>query len=584
MAKQPDIATKQGPLAGRRFWIAGGLLALLLVLGGLIFNVARPINGLHSWGDAHLNSFAKAHVRYGLGYTKGYWVWAVGDPPPQPARRYLDHPQLLSLVNGAFMAVLGVNDWSLRVVRLLLSVVTLLLLLKLFRGLVDDATALLAGSLSVVFPITWYFGYGWYEFPIGIFAMWCYLAYLGELKDTQSRPWHLWVLGAMLFLAIQMSWVGFFFAFGIGVHYVARCIYRRQRPRWRVPILIAAAAGASIALVFLHLIVGRGGDWEALYNIYKWRAEALRTAKEAFEWGKWFVRLGHLLVMDYTWPVLLVAALHAVYHCAGRIRQFLHRKAGREGPAVPRLIPHFWLFLLVPLSQQVLLKGALWHHQYWLQPLTPLIALAAASGIRAVWDRWPKANVAVAALVVLLITQCAIGAKYYFEIIQHPLPKIRMLQQLRDGTRPDQALLAWAPLVYLDDASQRWPKHSLFVVEEHPAKGRHYRPQIAWYLDREIVGAPDIRVLLGSPSQDPQEQLKQIVAGIQAKAATGKFRFYLMPDSRQLAPLINVLSQQYEVALNVPAVRAEPPVWPDMGMPMNRGSRAYIAFDLTRRR
>jgi len=49
--------------------------------------ITRPYCGLHDWHFAHQAWDARNHVKYGLGYTKGYRTSVVGNPPPA-------HPQL----------------------------------------------------------------------------------------------------------------------------------------------------------------------------------------------------------------------------------------------------------------------------------------------------------------------------------------------------------------------------------------------------------------------------------------------------------------------------------------------------------
>jgi hypothetical protein len=44
--------------------------------------ITRPYCGLHDWHFAHLAWDARSHVKYGLGYTRGYRTPVVGDPPP----------------------------------------------------------------------------------------------------------------------------------------------------------------------------------------------------------------------------------------------------------------------------------------------------------------------------------------------------------------------------------------------------------------------------------------------------------------------------------------------------------------------
>jgi hypothetical protein len=86
-----------------------------------------------------------------------------------------------------------------------------------------------------------------------------------------------------------------------------------------------------------------------------------------------------------------------------------------------------------------------------------------------------------------------------------------MFDTLQQKIPPDKALLSFED----------------FIVNQHPAKGAFYRPEIAWHLDREIVQARSI----------PE---------IQNYAKTGRYPYYLAPAVNELAPLINQLQKLYK--------------------------------------
>jgi len=96
-------------------------------------------------------------------------------------------------------------------------------------------------------------------------------------------------------------------------------------------------------------------------------------------------------------------------------------------------------------------------------------------------------------------------------------------------------------------------------VQQHKAKGSHYRPEIAWYLDREVVVA-------------------RTLTEIEEQAKTGKFPYYLMPrtyydreTSAYLAKLSNELQQRYKMTY----------IPPDPGGPDQAPMLPYLIFDLS---
>ena len=270
------------------FWVFAGLLCVLLV-STMAWNIDRPFIGLHSLGHAHDAWVARSHLNYGLSYTKGFDTFAVGNPPAKNPSRYLDHPQLHTLLNSAAMAVLGINSWSLRVVNILATIVTLLLFLKIISHLLEPAVAILAGLLFCLFPMTGYFGVDMWLYPVCFTAIWCYLVLIEALKDgPQPKKFHKYILAISLFMALQLSWEGFFFALAIGVHYVFRCIHRRQFPEKSLLAILIIAPLASLVLDFTVMAAGHGWDFQRIVELYKWRAGSGEMQKH--NWGKWFAR------------------------------------------------------------------------------------------------------------------------------------------------------------------------------------------------------------------------------------------------------------------------------------------------------
>ena len=139
---RPIKADKQPSLCEKHFWIFAFGVILILILtrvfdfslkptsyNGLFIN--RPYYGLHSWATANRAWAARNHIKYGLGYTKGYHTLAVGDPPPAHPQRYVSHPSLVTLITAFGMLLFGTEEWQVRLFDLILSVPVLLLIMLL---------------------------------------------------------------------------------------------------------------------------------------------------------------------------------------------------------------------------------------------------------------------------------------------------------------------------------------------------------------------------------------------------------------------------------------------------------------------
>lgn len=570
------------------FWVLGVVLAVLLALN-LGRDINRPFYGLHSWAEAHGPWHARVHLRCGLGYTKGFLTKSVGYPCTENPTRYLDHPQLGSLMTLPYYAIVGVHEWSYRSLNIALTIITLLLFLKILRGLVDDKTALLAGLFFCLFPVIGFFGVNFWLYPFTLWAIWNYLVIIKAVRDgPQPARLHKICLAVALFMMLQVSWEGFFFAMAIGIHYVCRCIYRRTFPKISLLAILAIAPLGSLALDFVILAAGHNWDFQRIMDLYKWRQGAAEVGTH--DWSKWFETFWKFARTNFTVPILMAAILYLASRplvfsiktmsqkkCVGtarflqfllillsllvqllmltwclrefRIREvrfgllitvatylavlladmltaFYFKGTSRKRPVEIRKFPLFWLFLMPAVFQLFMLKGCLWRHQTWERPFCFFIAIAAAQGVMLLADILKKANkylaiAAVLGLIALFSVYSVRGTKYYYGIRWQAPAKIEMFKKLNKDIPPDKALLSFES----------------FVVDQHEAKGAFYRPEIGWYLDRDIVVA-------------------RSVSDIREKAKTGKYPCYLIPKDAPWSQKTRVLAMQARRPDLSPAQRA----------------------------
>ena len=525
------------------FWFCAALLVILLA-SIMARDIDRPFYGLHSWKEAAAAWRARCYLKYPLSYTKGLALWAVGDPPAEKPNRSLDHPQLGLFMPALDMAVFGVNERGARIGGIIRAVLSLLIFLTILRGLTDDKTTLLAGLFFVIFPLTGYFGVRGWITVASLLATWCYLVLIGSIRNGPApKPYHKWALAISLFLALQFNWEGFFYAAAIGIHYVVRCIRRKQLPEKGLLAILILAPLASLVINFMVLAAGHGWDWQKVYALYKWRAAKGEMAE--FLWGPWFAKMWEFAVTNFTLPVLIIAI---AYLTLGQLYVFAAPTTEKQATQTQRRFPQFWLFLMPAIFQLFVLKGALWRHQYWESPAVPFIAIAVALAIMLVKDiiskvNRPAANTAVVVLVVIIFVFCTKATNFYYHIRWQQPAKIEMFKDLNQKIPPDKALLSFEDL----------------VVNQHPVKGPHYRPEYAWYLDREVV---------------PARTLQQV----QAYAATGEYPYYLVPLTNYTAPLVRELATRYKYE-QIPGHDAEAT---KDGRFVRAGMYSYLIFDLTR--
>ena len=522
------------------FWLFAGLLCILLI-STMARSIDRPFTGLHSWGEAGGAWKARSYLKYGLDYTKGFCVWAVGNPPQENPHRAMDHPQLGRFLPAVDMLIWGINERAIRIGGIIRMIITLLIFMNILRMLLNQKTAIIGGLLFVLLPLVGYFGtgaageMGW-EYPLNFLAIWCYLIIIREPEDAPvAKKFHKWSLATSLFLAIQICWCSFFLAAAIGIHYVGRCIHKKQLPQTTLLAILVLAPFLSMALNFLIMTVGFDWNWHKIVELYKWRS--LKGEMQDFIWADWFAKLWEFAIINFSLPLLITAI---AYLTVGQLYIFAAIGTKKSENAATQRFPQFWLFLMPAIFQLFLLKGSLWKHEFWEAPLIPVIVIAGAMGIVMLSELLSKikpilGKIALVLLVGVITLSCIKHLNYYHSISHFSPQKVKLFKMLNGLIPSDKALLSFEP----------------FTVKQHSAKGEHFRPEVGWYLDRRVIQA-------------------RTLDEIQKHALQGKGSYYLVPYHPQLAPLIKQLQQTYKFE-SIPG---------DPGGPKKAPMRPYLLFNL----
>ncbi|MCD4831849.1 MAG: hypothetical protein K8R02_08630 [Anaerohalosphaeraceae bacterium] len=534
------------------FWLIACLLAVLLgVIGSR--DITRPFTGLHSWAQANGAWSGRTHAVYGLGYTKGIRTFALGQPPTETPKRYWDHPQLGALMAGVTIKIFGINESSMRIVDLMTGLASLFVFLLILRGLFsDDRPVILSALLLILMPLIGYFGMGSWANLLIFGSIYFYLVCIKGLNNNpEPKLRHRVGLGACLFLCLQFSWMGFFYAFAIGSHYVLSCIIKKRRPDWGLLSILFFAPVVSLMITFL--IMAGGYDWDVskIIELYKWRsAKGEMQNMQVFDWGKWFSKLWQYCVEDFTKPLLI---LSMIYFTIGQLFVFMETDKDSASDRRSKQFPVPWLFIFPAILFLMVFRGLVWKHQYWIRPLAVPIAIATALAILMVGDFIKRTNkkagiVAIVLLVAMTASFCVVGTNHFHSVRWQAQAKVDMFKKLNSIIPLDKRLLSFED----------------FIVNQHKSKGGFIRPEIAWYLDREIDVARSV------------EQVQQM-------AKTGKYPYYLMPLSlydQKTTQYLSQLSNQLRNIYRFEYVAGAAGERTKDGKFLKAGMNAYIIFDL----
>ncbi len=344
------------------------LLVLLVAALARSRGIGDPwSHGDHNgWGGAFYSNIARNYTRYGYLETRFAPVVTTGRVPPEERRYYLTHPPGIGLAVSAAFRLFGEHEWSARLVPLLFSLGSIVLLFRLGEKIFSREVGLVAAALFSFAPVETLYGahVDPQGAPVTFFGLLLLLAY------EERRP----VLAALaLVLGATFDWPIHYLAGLVAVH---AGFFRKDMRRWAAGFL-----AGSVLLVVSFLLYAR-------FVAPSPRTQYLRSTPvdsflfwsgvrvpldripgrpiEAPEIPVWLSRMGGTLEHLFTLLLLALAALGTGFAWS------------RKGPAA------LWILLLWGLAHILLFPLGAFVHDYWSLYLGPGLSLAAAWGIASI--------------------------------------------------------------------------------------------------------------------------------------------------------------------------------------------------------
>jgi hypothetical protein len=467
-------------------FVRPAIVAVAVLLLGR--GIASPFNAWHELNDAVIAQLARNHVRYGLGFTHGYGTWGDTVAPPSSPQRYLSHPPLLALFTASSLAVFGDHEWSARLVPIVATLGSALLLTTITARLGGAALGALAGFFFVTLPLTAWFGrMVCHEAPVQFFSLLMihgYLEWTGVYGDRRPRRGAiLYAIGAVL--GVGTGWAALLAAGLLGAGHAWRVARGRGEARILLPLALVPAI--ALAAVVLHIAAGCGWDLEMLTALFARRSLAGEGGHQP--WSAWLALQWGYFTRSFTWPGA-VAALVAAPLVVREAFRSGRADFGRRFPVAGDLAGVAAVCALQGTLWVVVLKNESWFHDYWQFFLGPFVALAMAALTLVVRDAVARRSPGLARLVValLLVAPMPFAAAALDFYAAHRLvdPEyIQALVALRGRVPPR------APV---------WTSHR--IRESSETIGRYtYRwphPVVAYYADRPLFHSHDLAEVLAN--------------------------------------------------------------------------------------
>jgi hypothetical protein len=452
-------------------------------------DVGAPFNSWHELNDAVITEFARNHIEYGLGYTKGYGTWGDTIAPPVSPERYLNHPPLLALVTALPLLVFGDHEWSARLVPIVATLGSTALLMTIVSRLGGPVLGALTGLFFVTLPLTAYFGrMVCHEAPVQLFSLLMihgYLEWTGLYPGEPRRRRGALLYGIGAVLGIGTGWAALLPAGLLWAWHAQRVVRGTGEPRLLVPLFLVPAL--AFAAVVLHILAGCGWDLDVLKALLWTRSLTGEGGRQP--WSSWIAQQRIYVGRNFTWPDVLVALVSAPLV----VREIFRRapaSVGSHFPVTGVLARVAVVCALQGALWVVALKNESWFHDYWQFFFGPPVALGVA-GVAVSLHRWLARRskaLARAALAVLLILPMPFAATALDFYAAHQLvdPEyISALVQVR------QRVPRRAPV---------WTSHR---VQQSAQTFGHYtyrwpQPIVAYYADRPLFYSRDLAEVLAN--------------------------------------------------------------------------------------
>jgi len=264
------------------------LVSLIGLIVLLTLGIAKPFIGHHDWNGVFYSQIARNYLKDGLETGLGQMT--------SPGNYYTHYPPLFTWLLALDFKFLGVSDVSARLLPVMLTIFSFILLVKITDSLVPLLLALT--------PMIRYFSQMPSQEALIIFLS-LLVVYFYRQKRARALLWTVAALG-------WSGWAGYFLIPLLWLH------AKFFTPKFK-PVLLKAGAilvgTFGLHLLHTYLLTGSltgGGIFDALLlrlNLYPALGRVEPELAGQFKWLNYLVKEFHTLNIYYTSTVLLLAGL-----------------------------------------------------------------------------------------------------------------------------------------------------------------------------------------------------------------------------------------------------------------------------------
>jgi 4-amino-4-deoxy-L-arabinose transferase-like glycosyltransferase len=280
------------------------LLILILALLLLCYRINKPFVGHHDWNGVFFGNIAHNTQKFGFWQTKFGAAYTFLPQTPQELQFYTHYPPLFHLLQGLLAQIVGVQEWSMRLLSIIFSLAGLAIFFKLVEYLTRRSTAIIASLFFIFNPMFLYFGkmpaHEMFGLTFVVLAIYRYAVYF----KTRRKRDYAWLIISLL-LGCLTVWSAYYLAPLFIIHYYF--LKKKINPKM---IWLMIIPGLTFSLHLIHTYVLTGSWANNLFQTMLFRMQiGQEAAKYTFTWGQYLKQELLWLTVYFSRPICLLSFL-----------------------------------------------------------------------------------------------------------------------------------------------------------------------------------------------------------------------------------------------------------------------------------
>lgn len=333
------------------------ILSLAVIL--LTININKPFIGQHDWNGVVYGQQAKNFVRYGYLPLRFAATADVGLHPVNELKFTTHYTPVLPILISLLYRTFGISEWSTRLVAIIASLFTIVLIINLGKVIFDRPTGILAGILTSFTPMFIYYGKNPVHEIVQLpFTLMSFLSYYSWFKSGKNIWWY--SLFLFVILAMMIGWPGYY---ALGLITLHGILFSQYKKRFYLLPLIAFC----------------------LFILFIWHINTVNpeSVSDLAQVAKNRIGYNHFPLLDYIiheirFMVNLFSAAVLVFSGLWSLSFFYKSFASRVISPSRLLLIFIGIFGILHVS---VFQNAGWYHEYLLFPLLPFLAISSANFI-----------------------------------------------------------------------------------------------------------------------------------------------------------------------------------------------------------